>query len=299
VSPPLRRRITFLLASVVVATLGVIGFFAATAWRPVHEVVLSSERRPSDLILSNDSYASLIDTHARPYVFNSQRGPGQVLVYGAEHVRDPADPRCAEIERAWNEFHPTVALVESRLGIMFPQLMDPVRTFGEPGLVHALARRDGVPTYTWEPPVATLVKSVLDQGFTREQVALRMHLGSYFSNLRHGRPKDPEAFVRDTFARRNRWPGIEDAFASIADLDAAWKREFPGGPDWRDVSDEFGLPGFLARMDLNLARDQHLVAVVNELTARHQRVFVIAGSSHAVKVHPALQPSSDGGSGID
>lgn len=298
-TPTARRRIILFTASAVLAALAAIAVFAATAWRRVDEFTPSRAPAPNPLILTGDAYGALVDTHARPYVFHSRRGPGEVLVYGAEHTIDPNDPQCADITRRWDAFQPTVALVESRLGILFPQLMDPVRTFGEPGLVHALARRDGVPTYTWEPPVATLVKSVLDQGFTREQVALRMHLGPYFSNLRHGKPKDPEAFVRDTLAERNRWPGIEGALATIAQLDAAWTREFPIGPDWRDVSDQFGLPGFLARMDLNLARDQHLVAVVNELTARHQRVFVIAGSSHAVKVHPALQPTLEGGSGID
>lgn len=290
-----RRRLAVVLAWTLgsigaVFVLGV-GYFGATAWRRLPELAATAPSARCDRILSADGYGLLMDTHARPYVFRAPIGRGEALVFGAEHVKDPAHGQCAEIVRAWDEFRPTVALVESRLGTMFPQLMDPVRTFGEPGLVHGLARRDGIRTYTWEPPTKTLIQSVLGQGFSKEQVALRMHLGPYFSNLRHGRPESPESFVRDTLAERNRWPGIEGVLGSVADIDAAWARAFPAGPDWRDVSDQFGLPGFLGAMDLNLARDRHLVSIVEELAAQGERVFVIAGSSHAVKVHPALAPA--------
>lgn len=287
----IRRRMiaVSVLAPVALILLGA-AYFGLTAWGRLTEYKPASVPASADLILNGPAYAQVIDTHERPYVFETTLASGAVLVYGAEHTKDLGHPQVADIEARWADFRLTVALVESRLGTMFPQLMDPVRTFGEPGLVHALARRDGVKTYTWEPPNALLVRSALDQGLTREQAALRFHLGPYFSNMRHGRPKDPEAFVRDTFADRNRWEGIEGVFASISDLDRAWNREFPDGPDWRDVSDQFGLPGFLAGVDLNLARDRHLVAIVHELVSRGERVFVVCGSSHAVKVRPALDP---------
>lgn len=284
-----RRLIAISILAPLALLLLAIAYFGLTAWGRLPEYTPTSVPASAKLILGADGYAQVIDTHERPYVFDAALAPGAVLVYGAEHTKDPSDPRLGDIEARWNAFRPSVALVESRLGTMFPQLMDPVRTFGEPGLVHALARRDGVRTYTWEPPNAVLVRSALDQGLTREQAALRFHLGPYFSNLRHGRPENPEAFVRDTFADRNRWEGIEGVFESVEDLDRAWDREFPDGPDWRDVSDQFALPGFLARVDLNLARDTHMVAIIHELASRGERVFVVCGSSHAVKVRPALQ----------
>jgi hypothetical protein len=70
----------------------------------------------------------------------------------------------------------------------------------------------------------------------------------------------------------------------------AWKRYFPA-LDWRDVSDEYRLPGYLG--DLmeagNDLRNQHLVNVAKELTARGERVFLVCGSSHAVCVEPAFR----------
>ena len=76
-------------------------------------------------------------------------------------------------------------------------------------------------------------------------------------------------------------------------VDRAWRKHFPLGPDWRDVSDQFGLPGFLEGMDLNRPRDLHLVACVKELMGRGERVFVICGSSHAVKIEPAITSLAD------
>ena len=87
--------------------------------------------------------------------------------------------------------------------------------------------------------------------------------------------------------RINRLPGIDEPF-TIDDIDDAWTREFPDGPDWRDVSDQYGLPGFLGEIDFNQPRDVHLVACVADLVNAGERVFVIAGSSHAVKIEPAL-----------
>lgn len=171
---------------------------------------------------------------------------------------------------------------------MFPAFHDPVRMFGETGFAHDLARANGIPTFSWEPPAESIVQGALEQGFTADQVALRWVLNPYFSNLRHGRPADPEGFVLDTLGERGRLAGIAGTLSSIDDVEATWRRHFPQGPDWRDVSDQFGLPGFLGQIDLNQVRDRHLVSCIVELVRSGQRVFVICGSSHAVKIEPAV-----------
>jgi hypothetical protein len=95
--------------------------------------------------------------------------------------------------------------------------------------------------------------------------------------------------VAEAVRKRGGWPGLEGVFRGVADVEAAWQRHFPEGPDWRDVSDQFGLPGFLAEIDGNRARDAHFLRVVVDLVRRGERVFAVAGSSHAVKLEPALR----------
>jgi hypothetical protein len=277
----------------VVAFVLFAAWLLGTAWYrvPYYEVLSTTPLNAP--IMNPDDYGAVIDTHARPFVYEIEASPGggagAVLIYGAEHTRSPDDPQIADIADRWHSFSPTVALVESDLGMMFPAFMDPVETFGEVGALHALARDAGTATYTWEPPNDVLVASLIEQGFTAREVAMRMMLGPYFSNLRHGRPEDPDAFVEEFRAERTQWAGLEDTFASVDEMDAEWRSRFPDGPDWRDVSDQYGLPGFLAEMDANRARDEHFVQVVLDLVRRGERVFAVCGSSHAVKLESALR----------
>lgn len=264
------------------------------AWRRVPLYLPESAIDLPVSLMTAAEYGVVIETHPRPYVVEIESGGGGIILYGAEHTKDPADPQIADIRRRWREFGPTVALVESRLGIMFPGFMDPVKTFSEPGAVHALARDDGIPTYSWEPPLEVRMDSLLDQGFSREQVALYSVLGPYFSNRRYGRPEDPESVVAEAVRKRGTWPGIEGALRDVESVEAAWTRHFPEGPDWRDVSDQYGLPGFLGQIDGNAARDEHFIRVIIDLVRQGERVFAVAGLSHAVKLdaalHAALHP---------
>ncbi len=281
----MRALVLWLIAAVI---FGVYAWIFA--WRKLEAYTPSKSFNPEilDHVLDGKAYGERMDDHARPYLveldFDDQ---GSVLVFGAEHTKNPKDPQLADIKSQWVSFNPSVALCESRLGTFFPGLMDPVKTFAEPGYVHHLARRKGIPTYTWEPPVSVQMNFLL-QDFTQEQVALRYILGPYFSNLRFGRPEQPDQYLSEILRKRSNWPGIENTFQDIKELQASWSRHFPDGPDWRDVSDQYGLPGFMSKMDTNLIRDLHLVETILDLVERGERVFVIAGSSHAVKIEPAL-----------
>ena len=259
------------------------------AWRKVPEYNVVSPIALSVPVMSNAEYGELIDSHARPYLVDIETpAGGRVVIYGAEHTKDPGNTQIGEINTIWGEMQPTVALVESWLGILFPGLMDPVETFGEPGAVHALARQSNIPTYTWEPSVEQSISSLLEQGFSKEQVAMRTFLNPAFSSRRFGNAQQSEMLVEEALRKRQDWPHIGGIYESVQDLDAGWQALFPEGPDWRDVSDEYSLPGFLKEMDGNLVRDNHLVQVIVDLVERNERVFAVAGVSHAVKVEAAL-----------
>jgi hypothetical protein len=83
---------------------------------------------------------------------------------------------------------------------------------------------------------------------------------------------------------------VDGTVESVADIDGLWKRDVASQPDWRDVSDEQPLPGYLSEIadDANDARNRYLLRVTHALSARGERVFVIAGSSHAVSLEPAM-----------
>src|SRR5690242_10854398 len=138
----------FLLTLGIAVWWGWNNIWRSPAFHPadVNDVELSAH------ILTLAEYGEVIDEHARPYVYKVDGDKGAVLMYGAEHTRDPQDPQIPDIEREWNEFDPTVALVEGRLDFLIEGFMDPVAVLGEGGWVNKLARDQGVPVYSWELP---------------------------------------------------------------------------------------------------------------------------------------------------
>ena len=129
--------------------------------------------------------------------------------------------------------------------------------------------------------------------FPPERVALYFVLRPYFSSRRFGRPESPERFLEE-YLHRASIPALAGTIDDVSDVDRIWQRDFPGERDWRDVSDEGPLVGYLndvgnASEDL---RNQHLVRVIHTLRAKGNRVFVGCGSSHAVLIEAAVR---DGG----
>lgn len=285
-----KKRLVIILGGVGVAWAGAALWLLLSAWGRLP--LVSPDEDADWPVMTSEAYRAVIDTHARPYVYDLAlpgRAGAAVLVFGTEHSKDPASPQLVRLEEEFRRFGPTVVLVESRLGVLFPAFHNPVKMFGEMGRVAALAKSQGVPVRSWEPPPERIVADLEAQGFTREQIGLRFILGPAFSNRRFGAHQNPEGLIRDSLTRKAREAGARDLFPSFVAVQASWDRAFPGGPDWRDVSDEYGLPGFLGGMDINAARDRHLLRVIAHLTRAGERVMVVAGSSHAVKIEAGVR----------
>lgn len=232
-------------------------------------------------------YDSIAD-HPRPLIVENNK----LVVFGASHTRDPKDPQMSEIEFKWKQLKPTIALVEGRLDFLLPGFMDPVKTLGEGGKVKALAGKAGIPLYNWDLSKKELAKQ-LKEKFSPEQIALAQILSPYFSQLRFGKPQSPEKYIEE-YLPRAKYAGVEEKFRTAADVDNEWKKLFPAGPNWRDVSDEHGLPGYLENYlaAVNDLRNRQLVCAIQQLLAKGERVFVICGSSHAACIQPAVAPKA-------
>lgn len=250
------------------------------AWKSPKYYVAQSTHPSSTNFIPFSQYNS---HHARPFVIRTQTA----VVFGAEHTRDADHVQITQMEKEWQHLKPTIALVEGRLGFLMPGLMNPVETLGEGGKVKALAQNDGIPVYNWDLSKEAMAAQLL-QHFNAEQIALYQILNPYFSQMRFGKP-EPESFLKDFYSRAA-FVGLQDSIQNIKDIDQTWKKYFPQ-QDWRNLSDETTLPGFLANIMAitNDLRNRQLIAVVKELETKGERVFVVCGSSHAACVQPAFQ----------
>jgi hypothetical protein len=279
-----------LLGLVLLFVLG----FAGYAWRHHWSKVPSRPTPAIDLaapIMSYEEYGTF--EHPRPYVIEIDSAPGKLLYMGIGHTRDPRDPQIALIRERWATFKPTVALLESRLGLYVGPFDAGVREFGEAGAVYALAKRDGVPLWSLEPPIEDEVRFML-QKWSPQHVALFYTLRTYMGDRKTDNG-DPDALLAGLLEKRKRYPGLEKSFRDLADLDAFYKRTFPNLPDWRKLPDEAMWPG-REDSDLNhLAtrsnqfRDEHIARLLVDLVRRGERVFAAVGASHAVMEERALR----------
>lgn len=259
------------------------------AWRSPPQYVPRADVRVRAPIMSSAEYERVSASHARPFVYEATVGRGTVLVFGASHTKDPANPQIAELRTRFSSFAPTTLLVEGRPGSPIAGLTDPVRQFGEAGIAISLARAASLPYWSWEP-TRDEETGVMLSSFPKDRVALFYILRPYVSDLRHGKPADPTAALEAIRAKRVVWPGLEGSFASVAEIDSVWKRDFAGLPDWRDTSDEFGWPGYLSEIALRSRdlRTENMVRCALDLCAKGERVLVVCGSSHAVRAKAAI-----------
>jgi hypothetical protein len=268
-----------ILGWLLIIAIGIGGTVYLLAWKSPDYFV--AKKHSTSVYLPFKNYKA---DHKKPYIIEQKN----LVVFGAEHTRNRKNVQVRMITDRWERLQPTVALVEGRLGFLLPMFMNPVEKLGEGGKVKELAHRDNVPLYNWDLSKQELAKR-MQQKFSREQVALAQILNPYFSNLRFGKPSDPESFI-EPYLKRAANVEMEDQIRSVADIDKIWKKYFPS-VNWRNVSDEYGLPGFLGEMMSvsNDLRNEQLIDVIKELTAKGERVFVICGSSHAVCVEPAFK----------
>jgi hypothetical protein len=272
-------RVTVLLLSFLVVIMAIIYL---VAWKSP-DYYKTGDACSTVTIIPFSQYGTIAD-HARPMILEKRN----VVVFGATHTRDPKDPQIAQIEAQWAQLKPTIALVEGRLDFLLPGFMDPVKNLGEGGKVKELAGKSRIPIYNWDLSKEELAKQLRDS-FSKEQIALAQILSPYFSQVRFGKPASPENFITE-YLKRAKYVGLEEKIKTPEDVDREWKKIFPAGPDWRDVSDEHGMPGYLDKYlaAINDVRNRQLVCAIRQLVAKGEKVFVICGSSHAACIAPGL-----------
>ena len=258
------------------------GLIFIISWKSPKYYTPSTAYNPGNPIIPFKDYKL---EHPHPYIIRGK----SFVIFGGTHTRDPRNLEIVQIEAEWEKLHPTVALVEGRLGFLLPPFMDPVKNLGEGGKVKELAERDNIPLFNWDLSKEVLAERLKGQ-FSPEQIALAQILNPYFSNLRFGKPDSPEKFIEE-FLERARYVKQQDNFKTPADVDRIWKKYFPDGPDWREVSNQYDLPEYIGEMGAvtNDHRNQQLVTVIKEVLAKKERVFAIMGSSHAVCIAPSFQ----------
>ncbi len=224
---------------------------------------------------------------ARPHVFLLTAPGSAVLVYGCSGTRDPRAPEIADLVARWMALRPGVTLIGDRVGCAAPGRASVVRRYGAGGAIHDLARRRGVPVYSVNASRELIAERLLES-FPATQVALHLVLAPYFAARAAAPPTDPDDFVEGHRRRWTRDGGPASSLPNLAAVEARWRRDFPGAPDWREIS---APPGYLAAIAARArgVPEERLIEVMLHLAERGERVFAVAPAEQAYRVEPALR----------
>ncbi|AXT19566.1 hypothetical protein D7030_10140 [Flavobacteriaceae bacterium AU392] len=232
---------------------------------------------------------SIVNKHRRPYIYNikSKKG-GQVIVLGVNHTSDANDTQFDSIRYYWNEYKPTVALVEGRLGFFFKWLQDPIEEYGEGGLLSDLAKRDRIDLYTWEPSREDEIELLINK-YSAKKLAMFYSLRPFFSIPKEVREKDPEKKLQKLINERTDYDHLRNTIVSWEEIDSIWKSDFPN-IEWRNYSTGYGWPGYFHDIwnSSNLSRDEHMIKIILELIEKGETVIVTMGVSHAPRIENTL-----------
>ena len=229
-----------------------------------------------------------------PYVVRINSPRTKLVYYGASHTYSPDDPQLIEIEKLWVEFHPELAFNEGGNPPIEKSRDDAVKKYGEPGLIRFLAHRDHVPVTSIDQSRAEEVAFLLKR-FSPERVKLFFILRVVAQQIQNHPNDSLEDELKRVFAIFNDTPGLNVTPASIVELETSYTRTFPNGGDYKKASlswfDPVKSENFLNEISrqLNIYRDQYMVALIARHVMEGQRVFAVVGGTHVVMQESALR----------
>lgn len=225
---------------------------------------------------------------------------GRLRYFGAGHSADPADPQFAEIEKEWNALKPTVAFYEGPNRPIAGSAEETIRQTGESGFVRFLAKRDGVPFVTLEPPPQEEFASI-SKKYPADQVML-FYVLRETARLRDRR-KLPEAELKAATAalleRASKLLGMP-AFATLDGLDAAYRRYWTTPANWWEAPHHWFDPlktsketGGIFTNEINRLsseyRNRHMYTLLATAALEGKRAFAVVGGNHVPMQATALR----------
>lgn len=251
--------------------------------------------------------------HETPYIFDLHKDNKSLLYFGTRHIRDPKSPLLSEISGKFKLFTPDVVFVE---GISVPEGRpdfnrrlkeasedEVVERMGESGFLAKMAVEADIDWLSPEPTDAELYKYLLEEGFTRDEIAawnLFHILPQYNRQLQHeGFEKYAEPFIAK-FREATSWPDFDYSYQYA--LQAGEKIigktiDTENAPEALDYVDPIPWPEKKANQTkLNRAseaasrfRDRNIIRTIANALQKYDRVFVLYGSSHAFMQESAIR----------
>lgn len=233
----------------------------------------------------------------KPQLLRYDNGTGALLLIGARHTRDPADPQIGFIQNSWNDFKPTLAYFEGNGWNIGDGVADTVRQFGESGFVRFMALATRVPVTALEPDLADEI-GTLQPSWSDEQIKLFYALRPVAQNRALGvRAATDEEIVRFLNQGLPSNPGVHGPPETLAQLNESVKKLL-GAAHWRDMQDDWFNPASKGRFTNDIARassdyrNRYMLQLLTRRLKAGERVIAVVGASHVAELKPQLDAAT-------
>ena len=249
----------------------------------------------------------LIPPRDNPNVLKLDSKKGELLYYGAIHSIDMKNSQNTEIEKLWDSFQPTLAFSEGGVWPLEKNRYDAITKHGEQGLLRYLASRDNV-------PIESIDSTMRNQAIFLRRKYSPIEIKMYFVliqtviNRRLERKTADVLYVTiilkslakislsKNIARNlgNYYNLDKNTPQNLEEFEYQMSKKFPEIRNWKDIPSsyfyDFRKGKFLPKIhqELNVFRDRLMLAKLVNKLKKSERILVVAGRSHLVRLEPSL-----------
>lgn len=222
-------------------------------------------------------------------IYNEKKNAA-LLYLGTRHVFDPEDDQFAAIEKFYDEFKPTLLVVEGGDWPLAPDKNQAIRKYGEFGFARFLAAQKNTPWKSFEPAIVDEMAAVLKQHTPTEAklyYALRMvpqWAASDPSNIE----KNMAIFLtpEKTLANFGKGFPAETKPRTVTELAELCQTQLPDLKDWRKIGFRYSEIGIKTNAfhkvhkTSSIVRNAAIEAEIFAAMAKGERIMILAGLNH-------------------
>jgi len=264
-----------------------------------------------DLILTNEEYMNHPFAHTeseRSYVFEINNGEKKIFYYGSSHTNESDDPIFKEIKKEFDRINPDIVYIEgwqsinnkkdTVRGVIKKESLDETKLEGENHFTLKLGIDAGKDFESPEPDFQKEIVYLLEKGFSKKDIFFfytYRDIDQYQRQHKERKLEECKKYIESEFKifrRDSGWDGaeldlLEKEIVAELDVNNTDKYHLQVDPiPWEGSSQT--ILNEVSRNSSNF-RDEYIFERIAEGLKKHNKIFVVYGSAHAVKQEPALR----------
>ncbi|HKI89412.1 MAG TPA: hypothetical protein VKA38_10310 [Draconibacterium sp.] len=235
--------------------------------------------------------------HTEPYVWQLKSISGELLYFGSRHSFNPEDSQFNKLKTFFKDFSPDIVYTEGfPADVSSISNKEAIQKYGEFGLTWKLAGEANIEVYSLEPNRKKEIGYLQNKNWSNEQIILFYTLRQVAQSHQQQVDIDLNKILPQYLSSLKQRFGLTGPL-TLHEFEQVVIRLLPDAEDWKEIPASYFYPGpqkpehFTNQIatDSNQFRDKYHTEQIVKAVKGNNRVFVVAGSAHAVMQEPAIR----------